>query len=295
MIRDTSKTRRSSANDSAPNTGMGSCLLSAALLTGAALAATVWTSAAWGQPGPRGGQAPDRTPGNAIVRAADADLDNTISAEEWQGFLAALDASESGEIEPAALHQQIKRHGLIARLGHSLDVDDDSLVTLSDMEELFVRLDRNEDGQLSPDDRRAGSEGDGEARRPRRGRRGGPQGAILLAGLADSDQDGAVSAAEWRTLADSLEVNTGGGYDLGQLADRLIAEHDTAQRGEGRGRDRLDSDGDGILEIADLQAIHDQLDSDGDGILTAEELPSRRGPRHGPRGGQRGGRRGFGG
>ena len=95
----------------------------------------------------------------------------------------------------------------------------------------------------------------------------------MLGRAADSDEDGAVSAKEWKAFLGSLEASEDGVIPSEKIAN-LIPE-----RARGRGRnmaDRmarmLDRDDDGQLELSDLQMIFASLDGDEDGALSSDEL-----------------------
>ncbi len=267
----------------------------AALFAGSALAQPAGDDAAKGP----GAHHPGHRLGGMLVRTADVDQDGAVSQDEWQDFLALLDISGNGEIEPQILHQIVNHRRLTTRLSLLLDRDDDGLVTPVDLEELFAHFDQNDDGMLSEEDRPGDGPADDQTRHPHRGRgrgHGHHDGGFVR--LADADQDQTVSAEEWRTFVDSLEIGSDGGFELGQFADRPqppTAGH--PGHGQRHPGGLLDSDQDGTLEIDDLQAIFSQLDSNSDGTLDAEELPHRR--HHLGRQGRRGrsgqgGRGGFG-
>lgn len=83
---------------------------------------------------------------------------------------------------------------------------------------------------------------------------------VELARLADRDRSGEVSEDEWRTFV--AEV-TGTGDSKRALKIRLFAA-------------RLDRDGNGTVEKADLEAIFTAYDRNGDGTLSAEEISGSR-------------------
>jgi Ca2+-binding EF-hand superfamily protein len=103
--------------------------------------------------------------------------------------------------------------------------------------------------------------------------------------LADTDRDRLVTADEWQAFLETTDPDGDGTFspeDLfanapGKGRGRRFAGG--RHRGEGPGM-MLDKDGDGILEIEDLETLFAALDADGDGTLADEELP-RFGPRHG--------------
>jgi Ca2+-binding EF-hand superfamily protein len=134
---------------------------------------------------------------------------------------------------------------------------------------------------------------------PGQGRQGGRRGAgagaaqfspgrmvgPLLAGAADADKSGDVTAKEWTAFLDATKAEEEGTVNLAKLRAMVLGSI-------------LDQNADKKLTTADLEAMFKALDRDSDGNLSAEELAPqvRRGP--GGQGGAAGGaagRRGQGG
>lgn len=120
------------------------------------------------------------------------------------------------------------------------------------------------------------------------GRRGG--GMILFA--ADADRDHNITAAEWQDFLIALDGDADGlltaeefqAFRQARAAERGITREPREAPPEAAEflNRRFDTDGDGQVEVEDLQAKFDSLDANSDGELTSDEFP-RRGPR-GPRG-----------
>lgn len=111
--------------------------------------------------------------GAMIVRLADADRNHEVSADEWQQFLAELDADADGVItddervaffeshRPAHAPRPHREHK--PRSGNLLDHDGDGVLETADLEAIFAELDANGDQTLQSDEM---------PRFPGRGRRG---------------------------------------------------------------------------------------------------------------------------
>ncbi len=122
---------------------------------------------------------------------------------------------------------------------------------------------------------------------------------------ADGDRDGAVTAGEWADFLAEIDADGDGLVSEAELPAPPFRPgrpgpppppEDAPEAGVERPSrvehlaTVLDEDGDGVLEIADLQAAFASADADGDGALTGDELPSRPDFRgHGPRGRRSGG------
>ncbi len=213
-------------------------------LTGAVLGAALV-----GRGHAQGGAAFD--PVVALARAADANGDGEIGAQEWSSFVDGLGASEEGRLE---------RRRLKSRLLYA-DVDGDSAMTARDLELAL------ENGGRS-------------------GGRSGARLAFYLAALADGDHDGAVSPAEAGAFVDAARPASGGPIEEAVVIDwvrRLEAEPPPADRNAltpgvliATFDAALDADSDGKVTLVDLGVLHGRLDTNGDGAIDAQELASRR-------------------
>ena len=176
--------------------------------------------------------------------------------------------------------QTESHHG--QRFIERLDSDGDGQITLDEFnqktDEHFTQLDSNGDGVLTAEDF--------ENKRPPRMHRRGPHPAARLAIAADGDESGDVTAAEWEAFLTALTAEDGSSVDLAILGEHAHRQHprsqghDEGEHGAERVQRFLDADGDGSLEIADLNQLLQGLDEDGDGALSAEEMPHRRKHRH---------------
>ena len=185
------------------------------------------------------------------------------------------------------------------------DKDGDGKITPDEYsrgEERFRRLDRDGDGFLTEEDARGGrgmrrrGGGDGEGMRGRRGSgsgRGGYAarmffGAVARNGETDGGKaDVGLTAARWKEFSKTIETDEDGVVHVEGLMEKLSsATGNRGRRGGGRMFRMLDHDGNGTLEISDLDSHFKSLDSDGDGALSSGELNSGRGGagRRGPRG-----------
>lgn len=151
----------------------------------------------------------------------------------------------------------------------------------------FDRLDANKDGVLTPDELA-------------RGKRGGPRGQRQFSRM-DTNGDGQISPGEFSAalpnapadLFTKLDTNKDGQLSPDELRG-LRRQMATVMRQ--KMIERLDTDHNGSLSLAELQAAYpkmtaeqfNRLDRNGDGQLTADELPHWHGF------GFRGSRGGFG-
>jgi len=100
--------------------------------------------------------------GAMIVRLADADRNHEVSADEWQQFLAELDADADGVItddelvaffesrRPADAPRPHREHK--PRAGNLLDQDGDGVLETADLDAIFAELDANGDQTLQSDE-----------------------------------------------------------------------------------------------------------------------------------------------
>jgi Ca2+-binding EF-hand superfamily protein len=227
---------------------------------------------------PRPGPMPDALRiAHLLARVADADGDRDVTQEEWDAFLATLGAGDDGAIDMDALlaalpdvpgcHDDDEDH--VARLGDLLDHDGDGVVSLDDLNWFFSLLDRNEDGTAEKSEAK-----------PLRGRARRAAGALFRA--ADADESGDVTADEWSAFLAGLAVDENGAVSLDDLASKVRGprfprgeDDDTSRRDRALTR-AYDRDGDGVVEVSDLQAIFDLADADADGALGSTELRPRR-------------------
>ena len=229
--------------------------------------------------------------GSLVVRFADIDRDGTVSTDEWRTHLETVDPDGDGLIDAADLrppgladdapHAERMRQ----RMQQVLDQDGDGSVETEDLDAIFSGLDRDSDGAVSRQEMPLmrgphgphGRRGLGLGRRPDPGSMAG----VILARIADDDGDGAVADGEWQGFLDALSVDADGAISEESLQ-AVLAQRPEARSGRGRSAmlvRLLDRDGDGMLEIEDLNAVFAGLDADGDGALLGEEMP-RFGPRH---------------
>jgi Ca2+-binding EF-hand superfamily protein len=94
---------------------------------------------------------------NALFRAADADADREVTADEWTAFLDGLVADEAGAVDLGDLADKLpapprgwpddtaKRDEILVR---AFDFDKDGVVTKTDLQSVFDNYDRNADGTL---------------------------------------------------------------------------------------------------------------------------------------------------
>jgi Ca2+-binding EF-hand superfamily protein len=94
---------------------------------------------------------------NALFRAADADADREVTADEWTTFLDGLVADDAGAVDLDDLAGKLpapprgwpedtaKRDEILVR---AFDFDKDGVVTKTDLQSVFDNYDRNADGTL---------------------------------------------------------------------------------------------------------------------------------------------------
>jgi Ca2+-binding EF-hand superfamily protein len=190
-----------------------------------------------------------------------------------------------------------------------VDLDGDGSISRAEFDTFsdarFDRMDKNGDGLISEDEkpqhpRRPGHRGKGGAK-GHHGEHRQMMGAGLLTRLADSDQDGTVTAGEWQDFLVQLPLDAEGNIDAASFAESLPSPEECTQcrkhhggsgggeagegaRRQGPPRDRshmvsrmLDTNDNQVLETADFEALFTALDADQDGSLSGDEIPT---PRH---------------
>ena len=177
-----------------------------------------------------------------------------------------------------------------AHLSRSYDKNDDGKVTKDEYsrgEAAFGNLDRNDDGVLT--------EADFE-RRSRGGRGGGRGGGrnmsrsigVMVARVADLDENGEVTITEFKALIVSVSDDDGT-IDQEALVEKIPMRGGRGGRGgqrggQGGGNDRmirmmisaLDKDQNGDIESEDLMKIFAELDRNKDNTLARDELGGNR-------------------
>jgi len=105
-----------------------------------------------------------RKAGRFILAVADADESGDVSADEWQSFKDSLGADENGVFDALTIIDLLPEppedsrltdktdEERAAKLARVLDRDRDDLLELSDLDSVFDRLDRDDDGALSADE-----------------------------------------------------------------------------------------------------------------------------------------------
>ncbi len=187
-------------------------------------------------------------------------------------------------------------------LAERYDKDKDGKLTKQEYgrgEAKFARWDSNSDGVLSAADFAAGKPAGGNRRGGNRSggnRNRGGNGRIsprmskmvltrYLALPADANTDKSVSEAEWRKFCDRLDCDKNGIVTKDEMPNAATL----SDRAFGAVTTVVDTDRDGKLQVAEIDASFQRLDTDKSKVLAGDELPSRRS------GGRRGGgRRGNG-
>ncbi|MEM1179422.1 MAG: hypothetical protein AAGM22_13815 [Acidobacteriota bacterium] len=193
--------------------------------------------------------------------------------------------------------QTAERPSLWERFSTRHDTNQDGVITRDEFQkddERFQRLDQNLDGQLT--------EADFEGLKSRRF--GELQNRGLIRG-ADINRDGRVTAEEWASFEQALDVDGDGVVSDGEMqALRDVRRSERSQRFGGRDAKRgqksfdgqaqspFDADQSGGLDAAERAALFSSFDTNGDGTVSADEMPQGR--RGGKDRGQRGARFGMG-
>ena len=243
---------------------------------------------------PAAAQPPD--PWTHLSAELDTDQDGVVTRDEFdQGAsrFPRLDRNGDGVLTEEDFAGGPAFGGESARAGATspADADGDGMVSGDEWQAYFNELDADGDGALSrselPRPRRARhghGPGPGKGRGPDRGAFAG----MVISRAADGDGDGEVAAEEWQGFVDALAPDPGGVIAVENLVAALPGPS-RGRRGGGDPGERVsrlfDQDGDGFLEVEDLNAVFNELDQDGDGALGADEAPDFR---HGRRGGPTG-------
>lgn len=234
------------------------------------------------EPPPDGADRPHHGPdafgvARLLARVADADGDHAVTQEEWDAFLATVDPDGDGAIDMDALMAALPDvpgchdddEDDVAHVTDLLDHDGDGTVSRDDLNFFFSLLDRNDDGTAQKSEAK-----------PLRGQTRRAAGALFRAADADDSRD--VTADEWAAFLAGLVVDENGAVSLDDLASKVGGPRfPHGEDGDTSRRDRAllhayDRDGDGVVEVSDLQAIFDLADADADGALGSSELRPRR-------------------
>ena len=202
----------------------------------------------------QGAQFDTRDAARMLVRSADTNLDGSVSTEERDQFLVAY-------ATPAADQGLLNRDALLAQsLRGFYDADGDQTFSQGDLDALFARLDVDQSGDLSVQERT-----------------GGQRGARLLDGVVlnalDVNLDQAVSAEEW-AASKSLDLTA-------WIGTTAAIQEDINGFGPGTMiltlRSSLDANRDSRFDREDVVQIFSVLDANSDGTVDAAELaPAQR-------------------
>jgi len=227
--------------------------------------------AAQDRPDSRGGRRSGFRPNRQIVRAADANVDGVVSAEEWAAFLASLGADEEGRVE----RDEVRARVLVPML----DQDRDARLTLDDLFALFEALDKDVDYAIEasefppPSSRGTGAVAPGQTA-------ANLGSATVVLRAADQNADGAVDANEWGLFVDQVGLAPDGTIETPTLVRWMDAEQ-VQEPTPGAFTsaailrwvsDELGADQDGAVSLSDLESFHSALDTDEDGTLSLGEL-----------------------
>jgi Ca2+-binding EF-hand superfamily protein len=135
------------------------------------------------------------------------------------------------------------------------DANADGAVDQAEWNALFAKLDADGNGKLQ------GAELPGPHGFPP------PEAlAFMLAHEADADLDGKVTTAEWQARIAALDTDKDGALAANELQFRHRSEE--AADGLPRFVTQWDTNGDGRLDTAELDALFAAVDDDKDGVLT---------------------------
>lgn len=233
---------------------------------------------------------------HGLVKSADQDENQMVSQEEWTAFIESLPGDADGAISAATVIEVLlanrpddlpeppEMEDKEAHLTAFLDSNENGVIDADDFQTLFIRLDRNEDGTLSSEDRPRRQHRAFSGKGKMGGREHGMRrpGFHILVKVADADDDHELTQVEWQNFVASIQ-GAAGNVDT----EALIAALPESRHG-GSAEDwvagisaALDEDGNGVLGIEEVAAVFTNLDRNQDGVVNRDDRPE--GPRHAKR------------
>ncbi len=189
---------------------------------------------------------------------------------------------------PGDRGQGSDRHGGPGDRLAELDTNGDGEISRAEYEAVdhFARHDRNGDGVLNQDDRPSRDEMRSRGRH--RGPSPGAMVGMMLALGADADENRVTTESEWDAHVYAMDLDGNGELDLAEWTAALAPPEDARRGGLNEERfahmiERLDTNENGVIDVAEVESVFAKLDDDGDGEVKLER-PRRRGPRHRGRG-----------
>ena len=176
-------------------------------------------------------------------------------------------------IDAAARHGGYESHqgheGMMMMMHHDheskmaeADTNGDGAIDAAEWNAMFAKIDANNDGKLEREEMMRFH--------------GGPPPeafAMMIAHHADANDDGKVTAAEWKAHVAEMDKNGDGTLSADEMMFRRRMPEGATEPEKAELPPfvtQWDTNGDGSLEASELDALFAAADKDGDGVLTCE-------------------------